>query len=372
NEFLQYVLKFSNPFDSGGDPTLGEAIEAAMPLVDEKFAGRPDLSAPIRFTLGYSMIDRNNLDLAERNLRKALEEHTVVSGADSLEALQVREAIAQLRHAQGRTDESGEMLRAVVADLEAYDHRNEYVYYIALNNLGRHHLENEEYAEAIDYFNAATDAAEGVTKELSAGARAILTANRASATHGLGKAEEADTLFQQAISELDTAYPEGSIETAQALNNRAFVLDDLGKPEEAFELRKQSVEMRRRIFGGDHPLLVTPLTDLALEHLKRGNLEQSLAIAAEAEAMGRRVYPGPHQATVMAMNVQGIALVNSKQFLAAGEVISRAEAALSELSDPPAFVGETVRGLRAALCKRPRTPPVPSCAGIEPTEPAEG
>lgn len=371
NAFLQSVLKFSNPFDSGGDPTLGEAIEAAMPLVDEKFAGRPDLSAPIRFTLGYSMIDRNRLALAERNLGKALEEHTLVSGPGALATLEVREAIAQLRHAQGRIDESGQMLRSVVADLEANGHQDEHVYYMALNNIGRYHLEKEEYAEAIEYFNAAADAASGVAQELSPGARAVLTANLASAKHGLGDAAEADVLFRKAIAELDATYPEGSIETAQALNNRAFVLDDLGKTEEAFELRKQSVEMRRRIFGGDHPLLVTPLTDLALEHLKRGDLEQSLAIATEAEAMGRRVYPWPHQATVMAMNVQGIVLVNSKQFLAAGEVISRAEAALKELSDPPAYVAETVRGLRAALCKRPRTPSVPSCAGIEPTETAE-
>jgi serine/threonine-protein kinase len=371
NTFLMYVLKYSSPFDSGGDPTLSEAIDAASGLVDKQFAGRPELSAPIRFTLGYSMADRNNLALAEENLLKALEEHTQVSGPGALATLEVREAIAQLRRNQGRADESGEMLRAVVADLEAHGHQREHLYHVALNNLGRYHLEDEDYAEALRYFRAAGDAADAGTDELTPGARSILVANLASATHGLGDAEAADELFREALDQLGAAYPEGSIEAAQALNNRAFVLDDLGRPDEAFALRQQSVAMRRRIFNGDQPLLVTPLTDLALEHIKRGEYDQSLALSGEAIAMARRVYPGPHPHTVMALNVQGIALLNSGQFLAAGEIIVQAETALAALVDPPAHVGDTVVGLRQALCKRPRTPPVPSCAGIEPTEPAE-
>jgi len=370
NDFLLGVLRFSSPYHSGADATLSQAVDAASDLVELRFAGRPELSAPIRFTLGYSMLDRNQLELAEKNLSMALAEHTQVSGPNALATLQVREAIAHLRNAQGRREEAESMMSELVAAIEANGYQREHLYFIALNNLGQHHLDHQDYREALRYFSAARTAAQAAKDKASPTEEAILLANLGSATHGLGDAAAADALFQQALAQLVATYPHGSIEIAQAMNNRAFALDDLGRADEAYALRKESVAMRQRIFGGDHPLLITPLTDLALEAIKRKDLELALELGAMAEAMSQRVHPAPHPNSVMAMSVHSIALINSRQFLAAGDVVSRAEAMLADLTDPPDYVRDNVVGIRHGLCMRPRTPPVPSCAGIEPTEPA--
>ena len=73
---------------------------------------------------------------------------------------------------------------------------------------------------------------------------------------------------------------------------------------------------------------------------------------------------------VFAALVHAAALINSERYVEAGDVLAHAEAGLAALSPPPEDLLATAPALLHALCKRPRTPAVPRCAGIEPTEPA--
>jgi len=70
------------------------------------------------------------------------------------------------------------------------------------------------------------------------------------------------------------------------------------------------------------------------------------------------------------MGIQAGALINNKRFVEAGETLSRAETELAKLDAPPDYIVQGIGYVRTGLCKRPRAPAVPSCAGIEPTEPA--
>jgi hypothetical protein len=128
--------------------------------------------------------------------------------------------------------------------------------------------------------------------------------------------------------------------------------------------------MRERALGGDHPMLVSALAGLAQTALRLERTDEGLALAARAEAMALRVFPQPDRARVFASLVHAGALINAADYVAAGEAITRAEQDLAALADKPEDLVATVPAVRHALCRRPRSPPVPSCAGIEPTEPA--
>jgi hypothetical protein len=102
----------------------------------------------------------------------------------------------------------------------------------------------------------------------------------------------------------------------------------------------------------------------------RDDAATGLALATRAVDIARVAYPQPNADTAFAMGIQAGALINSKRFVDAGEVLTRAEAELARLDAPPEYIVQGIGYVRQGLCKRPRTPAVPSCAGIEPTEPA--
>ncbi len=370
NGFLMDVLRMSNPYESAGELSLSDAVDLAVDQVDKRFAGRPALSSGVRFALGYSMVSRNQLALAETQLAQALTESRESLGPQALRTLQIREAIAQLRIAQGRTQEAEADLLSVLSDLEASGQTSDPFYLLMLNNIGQLYLDQERYPEARSYLEKARAQPDPKAGTASADTRAILMSNLAYVAHGLGELDEADRLFNEAEAEFRKVRPGGSAELASLMNNRAFLLDDQGKADEAYALRQASLEMREAVLGGEHPALVRPMMDLAQSALGRGEAERGLALSTRAMEIALAAYPQPNADTVFAMGIRAGALINNKRFLEAGEQISRAEVDLAKLDAPPDYIVQGIGYIRQGLCKRPRTPAVPSCAGIEPTEPA--
>src|SRR5690606_41583925 len=90
------VLRASDPFNSGSDISLSQAVDDASARVDIQLADRPDLASQVRFALGYSMISRNRLGAAERELTRALRESRQAFGEEAPQTPRVREGIAQL------------------------------------------------------------------------------------------------------------------------------------------------------------------------------------------------------------------------------------------------------------------------------------
>ncbi|MBP6627354.1 MAG: tetratricopeptide repeat protein, partial [Arenimonas sp.] len=269
-----------------------------------------------------------------------------------------------------RPTEAEQPLKQLIADVEAAGLQAKPIYLLSLNNLGQLYLDLERYPEAREYLERARALPMPAKGTLSADTQAILTSNLAYVAHGLGELDEADRLFTQAEAEFAALRPGGSAELASLLNNRAFLLDDQGKADEAYAMRKASVAMREQVLGDSHPALVRPLMDLARDAMMRGETDYALEQAIKAVAVAERAYAEPSVDRVYALVMHAGALINAKQFLQSGEVLMRAEAEAATLQAPPDYLTEGLSYTRRELCKRPRTPAVPSCAGIVPTEPA--
>ena len=90
NNFLMDVLKSSDPYNAGSEISLSQAVDEAAARVTAQFGDRPDLASRIRFALGYSMVSRNKLDVAERELGQALREARQAYGDDDTHTLAIR------------------------------------------------------------------------------------------------------------------------------------------------------------------------------------------------------------------------------------------------------------------------------------------
>lgn len=351
NAFLLEVLQTSDPFDADSELTLSQALDTAAEGIDVRFAGRPELSAEIRFGIGYSMLSRWRLEQAEAQLARALRESLAAFGDADIRTLRVREAIAYLRLAQERGEEAETGFRDVIARLESGGHTGDALYGDALGNLGNLFLEREDYAAAdtwlqrsLVWFDAHPQA--------PANDRANLYSNLAHAAHGLEDLDRADLFYGRAQEAMGALYPDGNPDLAVLLGNRALLAEDRGDLALAQDLHGQSLAMRRTVFKNDHPMVVTALAHVARMAVAQGDAAQAVALAGDAVAMADRVYPTPDSRHASACNVLAQAWLAAGDSAAATAALDRAEAMLERVDQPYPSVVEAVARTRTQLCAR--------------------
>jgi serine/threonine protein kinase len=366
NKFLLDVLRYSDPYSAGGEPTLSDAVDAALPELDRRFADRPRISAGIRHVLGYSLSSRGRLDESEVQLGKALEEALPALGPTSRVTLEIREALAQLANARGRPEDAQRQLQALREDVVAAGLQDQPIHFIVLNNLGQIHQSQGRTAEAKALFEQAARQPEAVFTQISRDSRAVLTANLAYIAHEEGRLEDARRLYDESEAMHRLAYPEGSAEWATLLGNRAFLLEDLGLADEGYEARKASLAMKQRILGEDHPDVVPLMLGLVNIAMKRGQVEEGIAMARRAAAISVEGLPQPHPQAVIAELVLAKTYLTADRFAEAGEALSRAEATLAALQPPPEDLQAGLDHVRSRLCDTPRDPPAAACAQRSP------
>ncbi|MFY2762783.1 protein kinase domain-containing protein [Arenimonas sp. MALMAid1274] len=371
NNFLMDVIRSSDPFNAGSEITMSQAVDEAVVKVGPRFADRPDLSSRIRFALGYGMISRYKLDLAEEQLQFALDESTAAYGAGDVRTLRILEGQAQLRHSQGRNDEAEALFRRVLASMEEQRLQDDPFYGIVLNNLGNFHMFNEDYEKADELLRRAEVQLKAhPDPEAMPSEPYLLVGNLAYTAHGLGDLARAETLYTQARKGLERVYPRGSPELASLINNHAFLVAERGEAEKAFELWQQSLAMRRRAFKGDHPMLVTAMNSVAIQAMRLKKFNLAKTQAEESVAMSARLYPEPTGNQIMAVSTLGGARLMSGDPQGAGQALQQGVALLGKMRQPEEYLAQNLQKLLDELCKRPHEPAVEACAGITPTEPA--
>ena len=362
NNFLMDVLKSSDPYNAGSEISLSQAVDEAAARVTAQFGDRPDLASRIRFALGYSMVNRNKLDVAERELGQALREARQAYGDDDTHTLAIREAIAQLRIEQGRRDEAEEILRDILASLESQGLEAAPIYYVVLSNLGQVQLLKEDYAAADKIFRRVQSLPAPVDPTVHAPTDpAVLLGSLAYTAHGLGELERAESLYRESIAALEDVYTDGGPELATMLSNLSVLLDEMGREDEAYALRKRSMEMSMKSFKSGHPTQITSLADMAMRAMAREDGEVALTMAAKAAEVADAIYAEPEPLSMFAHLVHADALAFNERYIEAEAVLVDAEADIATLPPEMKNLREMAAKSRAALCAQPRDPVVPSC-----------
>ena len=350
NHFLLEVTQASDPFDADRELTLSEALDVAATRIDERFAGRPELAAELRFGIGYSMLSRYRLEAADTQLARALAESRTAFGEDDIRTLRVGDAIAYLRQEQDRGQEAEAGFRNVIARLQRNRLTDDPLYGNVLGNLGNLFLVREDYRQADPWLRQAM-AWFDVHPDAPANDRANILSNLAHAAHGLEDLPRADALYARAQAAMAIAYPQGSPDQAILLNNRALLAEDRGDRAAALALHRQSLAMRRKVFSSEHPMTLTALTNVARVSLETGEAKQALPLAEAAGAMADRVYadaPNGRHASTWA-TVADVRLANG-DVAGASAALRRADAVLAPVKDPAPSMLAYLDKVRARVC----------------------
>jgi eukaryotic-like serine/threonine-protein kinase len=334
NAFLMDVLKMSNPFDEGEEMTLSAALDEAAKQIDERFKDRPDLSAEIRFGIGYSMVDRYRLEQAETQLQQALTESIKQFGQNDIRTLRVVEGIAGLRLEQSRFGEAEVGYKQAIKGLELSNQRSDPLYANAIGNLGNLYLQQERYPESDRLFKQAL-AVEQKLKQPDADLHADLLNNLAHAVHGLEDYPRADQLYGEAENALLKLYPNGSPDLAILLNNRGLLREEMKDLPGAIALHRRSLEMRRKVFHNEHPMVVTALGSLARLLVQAGQASEALPLATEGAAMADRVYTSPNRFHPSLHATLASAQLANGETQKATLSVQKAQQLLSKLEEPP-------------------------------------
>lgn len=357
NEFLMDVLRMSDPFNEGEDMTLSAALDKAAEDIDERFAGRPDLSAEIRFGIAYSMVSRYRLEQADVQLQRAMQESVAQFGELDIRTLRVLEGIAGLRLEQNRMEEAEADYKRLIAMIEKTGQQRDGLYMKSLGNLGNLYLIQERYPEAEKLLRQA-QAAEKLVAKPDPLDHANLLSNLAHAAHGLEDLDRADKLYGEAQQALEKLFPDGSPDLAIALNNRAILNEEREDFPAALALHKRSLEIRRKIFGNKHPMVVVALANVARNSLAVGDTATALALATEGAEMADRVYTEPHRYHPSIYATLASAQLASGDLPAAIASLSKSRQLLTTLPEPPASIARWVEKVRTQLCdKYPGTAP---------------
>lgn len=366
NAFLLEVFAMSDPFDAGHELTLSEGLDAAADTLDSRFADRPDLSADLRFGIGYSMLSRYRLDEAEQQLQRALADSEAAFGPDDLRSVRVLEGLAGLRQEQGRSDEAETLFLTCLQRLDASGQQQAPLYVTVTNNLGNFYLSQERFREAEPYLAAARAAMEADPGLRTPMDLPQVISNQAHAAHGLEDYERADGLYRQARERMQALFPQGHPDLAIALSNHASLEEDRGRVEEALALYHQSLAMRRQVLGGDHPLVVNALCAVARVAANLGQLDQALAAAVEAASMSDRVYLEPNSWHITAYRVLGHVQLAHGDHAAALAALEQADAIAATVQAPSPTAMRYLEELRARVCRSqmdaarsPSCPPLP-------------
>ena len=350
NAFLLDVLRTSDPFDADRELTMSEALDAAAKTIDTRFAARPDLSAEIRFGIGYSMLSRYRLQQADAQLTRALAESRTAFGEHDIRSLRVRDGIANLRMEQDRGTQAEADFRALIAALERGGHTDDPLYGTVLGNLGNLFLVREDYRQA-DAWLLRSKTWFDAHPNAPANDRANLLSNLAHAVHGLEDLPRADALYAQAMRAMQALYPDGNPDMAVLLNNRALLNEDRGDYPAALALHRQSLAMRRKVFSREHPMTLTALANVARVSLQVGEAKQALPLAEGAAKLADRVYAdapnGRHASTFVTLAETRLANGDAAGAVAA---MQRADTLLARLDEPVPSVAAYLQKVRARLC----------------------
>lgn len=360
NAFLTDVLNLTSPYATGTEVSLSDALDEAVKMLDQRFAGRPDLAVDVHNAVAQSMYSRGRLNAAEQQAILARNGGARLFGADDRRTITAIAILANVRKEQGRDDEAKTLFADALQRVRRGAEAGGPLEASLINDLGVLYLLEGDYAQARATLQRALalDAADDETRA----EHARTLANLAQAETGLGHLDRAETLYAEAQPVLEGLYPDGGPNLAVLLNNRAKLARLRGDMPAALALQQRAVAMHRHAFKGDHAMVLVPLTNLARLALDLERIDLAAPAAEQAAAMAERLYPDGQRASfVNALAALAAVRLAQHRDADARPLLGRAQKALARLDAAPAATRKYVAELVTRACPRDPT----ACAASE-------
>ncbi len=288
NTFLQSMLNASNPEAAtrqGHDLTVKEVLdEASKRLATEDLSTQPEVKAELQRIVGTSYLSMGQYDLAEQNLKAALEAKTKLFGAENLETTKTLVSMADLWLAKGNYPQAAQFYRQRISILRSEQKAG--------------HVDTDYLLSALYDF-------------------ALLLRSQ-------GDSRQAERLLRECLSLRSQASKEAQNVFSIYEGVLALTLADQGYFEEAKKIIAAQVEAARQEGYSAATALCANLTGLGSFQIETGEFKSAIAHLQEAETIYRRVYNHAYVPLGDNLRLQAQALVAEQNYVEAENKINEA------------------------------------------------
>lgn len=287
-QFLQETLGAADPWQSGRDPTVREALEGVASKVESSFEGQPLVAAAVRRTLGLTYSGLGRFKEAEPLLRSVLEIRTTQLGGEHPDVAESLSDLSELLTRLSRFDEAAKLGQQALDIRRRTSGADSLPAALSLRQLGICLFQKGDYAESERLL---TEALKIERKKLPADDLELATTLRDLATavgEGRKDAAAAEVLLREALTIRTAKQGPNHPETAELLNNLAVTRLQQEDYKEAEALYKQSLAAKRASLGEVHPETASTLENLGGVFYRTGRYDESLAALDQVLAIRRK------------------------------------------------------------------------------------
>jgi non-specific serine/threonine protein kinase/serine/threonine-protein kinase len=302
---------FSNDVFETVDPLTGEkpvaSLEPILEVVSQslegKFVNEPLIEASIRYTLGRRYWHIGKFDIAEVNLKRALDLGRKKLTTNDRQLLLYMMELAWVYFRQGQGGEAEALMVKTTDCMEQVLEETDWALQRAKNRLawmymnpdrGRYEEAERLLTEVLDVIrrHLGPDHPDAVAH--MEGLAAVYIAQ--------GRLEEAEKVARKALEIALAAYGPEDITTANIMEILGKACKTLGRYDETEELYLKALEIRRRILGEEHFRTRYVRSDLASLYREMERYSDAEPLLVEAERVARRKFGSNHEITNTSVN----------------------------------------------------------------------
>jgi tetratricopeptide (TPR) repeat protein len=304
-EFVQKrILAAARPKNLAGglgyQVTLREAVEAALPFVEQSFRGQPLTEARLRITMGTSFWYLGNAKIAADQYAAARSIYTEHLGTDHPDTLLSMINLANSYAALGRLTDALKLREETLA-LQKTKLGPDHPHTLAtMNNLANTYEALGRHAEALK-LNEETLALSKAKLGTDHPDTLANMNNLANSYFALGRHAEALKLNEETLAlrkaKLGADHPDALL----SMNNLANSYAALGRHAEALKLHEETLALRKAKLGADHAETLASMNNLANSYDKLGRHAEALKLREETLALQKVKFGADHPLTLMSM-----------------------------------------------------------------------
>ena len=303
--FEDNVINAARPADleggKGTSVTLRQALESAVPYVQEKFADQPEIEARLRMSLGRSFYFLGEWKLSLAQYERARDITATLRGRDDPETLNCVIQQATLKTKLGKPAEAVALLQDVLAIFDAKrgpDHDDTLRCMVSL-------------AAAYDDLSRRTDASAlreriVAVRKARHGPDHFDTINAlyglSNSFTALGRAAEAVPLQEAVVAHRKVHLGPEAADTLNGMSNLGSTYDLLRRYEDSVKLHEQVLTIRKTKYGHDHPATIKCMINLAETYRRLGRYPEAMQLNEDALALCKARFEPDHPETLRSMN----------------------------------------------------------------------
>ncbi len=284
--------------------TVREMMAQLPPKVTKKFGERPLVEAELLNVIGEMNKKVGDYDLAESNLRRALDLRRDKLGREHPDVATTMHQLAAVLYRKARFGEAETLYVQALRIRRKHFGSTHATVAETLNHLAAVALAQGRFDEAEDRFRQALQLRRRI---LGPGHRDVArTANNlAHCLKKLERFDEAEVQLRDALTMFEAMDADTRRDRSMTLTNLAGTLGHQGKHEEAKVYVQQALALKRELLGNDHPSVAVSLVALARIHNNLSEYAEAETACAEALAIRRVRLPADHPHIAEALLVMG-------------------------------------------------------------------